>query len=146
MVFHRAAWFITRPNHGSHLPSTIELKTTPYKKELKSYENKHTLLLSNNTWNEAAQLLPRRLPSPERERERDMGTSVQVTPLCGVYNENPLSYLVSIDGFNFLIDCGWHDHFDPTILQPLSKYSLLFLFLFLSLSIGAALCAWNCLT
>ncbi|KAJ8437222.1 hypothetical protein Cgig2_012491 [Carnegiea gigantea] len=36
-----------------------------------------------------------------------MGTSVQVTPLCGVYSENPLSYLVSIDGFDFLVDCGW---------------------------------------
>ncbi|KAJ6425018.1 hypothetical protein OIU84_025731 [Salix udensis] len=50
-----------------------------------------------------------------------MGTSVQVTPLSGVYNENPLSYLVSIDGFNLLIDCGWNDHFDPSLLQPLSK-------------------------
>lgn len=50
-----------------------------------------------------------------------MGTSVQVTPLCGVYNENPLSYLVSIDGFNFLIDCGWNDHFDASLLQPLSR-------------------------
>ncbi|KAG7014767.1 Cleavage and polyadenylation specificity factor subunit 2 [Cucurbita argyrosperma subsp. argyrosperma] len=50
-----------------------------------------------------------------------MGTSVQVTPLCGVYNENPLSYLVSVDGFNFLIDCGWNDHFDPALLQPLSR-------------------------
>ncbi|KAI9086113.1 hypothetical protein K1719_031946 [Acacia pycnantha] len=50
-----------------------------------------------------------------------MGTSVQVTPLCGVYNENPLSYLVSIDGFNFLIDSGWNDHFDPSLLQPLSR-------------------------
>lgn len=50
-----------------------------------------------------------------------MGTSVQVTPLCGVYNENPLSYLVSIDGFNFLIDCGWNDHFDTALLQPLFK-------------------------
>ncbi|KAK2421118.1 cleavage and polyadenylation specificity factor 73-I [Trifolium repens] len=50
-----------------------------------------------------------------------MGTSVQVTPLCGVYNENPLSYLVSIDGFNLLIDCGWNDHFDPSLLQPLSR-------------------------
>ncbi|XP_062120405.1 cleavage and polyadenylation specificity factor subunit 2 [Humulus lupulus] len=50
-----------------------------------------------------------------------MGTSVQVTPLCGVYSESPLSYLVSIDGFNFLIDCGWNDHFEPSILQPLSK-------------------------
>ncbi|XP_068645532.1 cleavage and polyadenylation specificity factor subunit 2 [Aristolochia californica] len=50
-----------------------------------------------------------------------MGTSVQVTPLCGVYNENPLSYLVSVDGFNFLVDCGWNDLFDPSLLQPLSK-------------------------
>ncbi|KAK6936840.1 Metallo-beta-lactamase [Dillenia turbinata] len=50
-----------------------------------------------------------------------MGTSVQVTPLCGVYNENPLSYLVSIDGFNFLIDCGWNDHFDSTLLHSLSS-------------------------
>ncbi|KAL6503876.1 hypothetical protein OROGR_025799 [Orobanche gracilis] len=50
-----------------------------------------------------------------------MGTSVQVMPLCGVYNENPLSYLVSIDGFNFLIDCGWNDHFDASLLEPLSR-------------------------
>ncbi|KAK4480742.1 hypothetical protein RD792_013824 [Penstemon davidsonii] len=50
-----------------------------------------------------------------------MGTSVQVKPLCGVYNENPLSYLVSIDGFNFLIDCGWNDHFDTSLLEPLSR-------------------------
>ncbi|XP_078435387.1 cleavage and polyadenylation specificity factor 100 [Wolffia australiana] len=50
-----------------------------------------------------------------------MGTSVQVTPLCGVYNENPLSYLVSVDGFNFLVDCGWNDLFDVNLLQPLSR-------------------------
>ena len=41
-----------------------------------------------------------------------MGTSVQVTPLSGVYNENPFSYQVSIDGFNFLVDYGWNDHFE----------------------------------
>ncbi|RRT76589.1 hypothetical protein B296_00029847 [Ensete ventricosum] len=52
-----------------------------------------------------------------------MGTSVQVTPLCGVYSENPLCYLLSIDGFNFLMDCGWNDHFDPNLLQPLSRVS-----------------------
>ncbi|XP_047334681.1 cleavage and polyadenylation specificity factor subunit 2 [Impatiens glandulifera] len=50
-----------------------------------------------------------------------MGTSVQVMPLCGVYSENPLSYLVSVDGFNFLIDCGWNDHFDTSLLEPLSR-------------------------
>ncbi|KAG5146336.1 hypothetical protein JHK84_031879 [Glycine max] len=50
-----------------------------------------------------------------------MRTSVRVTPLCGVYNEYPLSYLVSIDGFNFLVDCGWNDLFDPSHLQPLAR-------------------------
>ncbi|XP_027110294.1 cleavage and polyadenylation specificity factor subunit 2 isoform X1 [Coffea eugenioides] len=50
-----------------------------------------------------------------------MGTSVQVKPLCGVYNENPLAYLVSVDGFNFLVDCGWNDHFDTSLLEPLSR-------------------------
>ncbi|XP_042407472.1 cleavage and polyadenylation specificity factor subunit 2 isoform X1 [Zingiber officinale] len=52
-----------------------------------------------------------------------MGTSVQMTPLCGVYSENPLCYLLSIDGFNFLMDCGWNDLFDPNLLQPLSRVS-----------------------
>ena len=69
-----------------------------------------------------------------------MGTSVQVTPLCGVYSENPLSYLVSIDGFNFLIDCGWNDHFDPSILQPLSKYLSLSLSLFLGFKFQKLVC------
>lgn len=50
-----------------------------------------------------------------------MGTSVQVTPLCGVFSENPLSYLVSIDGFNILVDCGWNDQFDHNLLQPLAR-------------------------
>lgn len=52
-----------------------------------------------------------------------MGTSVQVKPLSGVYNENPLSYLVSVDGFNFLVDCGWNDQFDTSLLEPLSRFS-----------------------
>ncbi|KAM0997524.1 hypothetical protein ACFX2I_007379 [Malus domestica] len=50
-----------------------------------------------------------------------MGTSVQVTLLCGIYNENPLAYLVPIDDFNFLIDCGWNDHFNSSLLQPLFR-------------------------
>ncbi|ERM95057.1 cleavage and polyadenylation specificity factor subunit 2 [Amborella trichopoda] len=52
-----------------------------------------------------------------------MGTSVQLTPLSGVHSENPLSYLLSLDGFNFLVDCGWNDFFDPELLQPLSRVS-----------------------
>ncbi|TQD86601.1 hypothetical protein C1H46_027867 [Malus baccata] len=79
-----------------------------------------------------------------------MGTSVQVTPLCGVYNENPLSYLVSIDGFNFLIDCGWNDHFDPPSFNPSPGLSLALslrfsLFLAFLLLFGASMAEMRCL-
>jgi cleavage and polyadenylation specificity factor subunit 2 len=50
-----------------------------------------------------------------------MGTSVQVTPLSGAYGEGPLSYLLSVDGFRFLLDCGWTDLCDPSQLQRLAK-------------------------
>jgi hypothetical protein len=51
-----------------------------------------------------------------------MGTSVQVTPLSGAYGEGPLFYLLAVDGFRFLLDCGWTDHCDPALLQPLARY------------------------
>ncbi|KAL6633945.1 hypothetical protein ACP70R_026616 [Stipagrostis hirtigluma subsp. patula] len=50
-----------------------------------------------------------------------MGTSVQVTPLSGAYGEGPLCYLLAVDGFRFLLDCGWTDLFDTSQLQPLAK-------------------------
>ncbi|XP_062199096.1 cleavage and polyadenylation specificity factor subunit 2 [Phragmites australis] len=50
-----------------------------------------------------------------------MGTSVQVTPLSGAYGEGPLCYLLAVDGFRFLLDCGWTDLCDPSQLQPLAK-------------------------
>ncbi|KAM0888196.1 hypothetical protein ACQ4PT_028531 [Festuca glaucescens] len=50
-----------------------------------------------------------------------MGTSVQVTPLSGAYGEGPLCYLLAVDGFRFLLDCGWTDHCDPALLQPLAR-------------------------
>lgn len=31
--------------------------------------------------------------------------------------------MLSIDGFNFLMDCGWNDLCDPNLLQPLSRVS-----------------------
>jgi cleavage and polyadenylation specificity factor subunit 2 len=50
-----------------------------------------------------------------------MGTSVQVTPLSGAYGEGPLCYLLAVDGFRFLLDCGWTDLCDTSQLQPLAK-------------------------
>jgi hypothetical protein len=52
-----------------------------------------------------------------------MGTSVQVTPLSGAYGEGPLCYLLAVDGFRFLLDCGWTDLCETSQLQPLAKYA-----------------------
>ncbi|RCV37933.1 hypothetical protein SETIT_8G103000v2 [Setaria italica] len=51
-----------------------------------------------------------------------MGASVQVTPLSGAYGEGPLCYLLAVDGFRFLLDCGWTDLCDTSQLEPLAKY------------------------
>ncbi|KAI3940112.1 hypothetical protein MKW92_052022 [Papaver armeniacum] len=57
----------------------------------------------------------------EREYQTDYGNigSSNTTQWC--LQRNPLSYLVSIDGFNILIDCGWNDAFDTSLLKPLSS-------------------------
>ncbi|EMS56660.1 Cleavage and polyadenylation specificity factor subunit 2 [Triticum urartu] len=42
-------------------------------------------------------------------------------PLSGAYGEGPLCYLLAVAGFRFLLDCGWTDHCDPALLQPLAR-------------------------
>ena len=69
-------------------------------------------------------ILRLRSPSSRRRgRLGQMGTSVQVTPLSGAYGEGPLCYLLAVDGFRFLLDCGWTDLCDTSQLQPLAKYA-----------------------
>lgn len=43
---------------------------------------------------------------------------VRFVPLLGVHSQQPLSYLLELDGFTFLLDCGWNDAYDPRLLQP----------------------------
>lgn len=62
-------------------------------------------------------------PLPPKGLSDQMGTSVQVTPLSGAYGEGPLCYLLAVDGFRFLLDCGWTDLCDTSQLQPLAKYT-----------------------
>ncbi|CAM6100385.1 unnamed protein product [Calypogeia fissa] len=47
--------------------------------------------------------------------------SVQLTPLSGAHSESPLCYMLQVDGFRFLLDCGWTDSFDVSQLQPLAS-------------------------
>lgn len=44
-------------------------------------------------------------------------TSISFQPLSGAKNENPFAYLLHIDDFTILLDCGWSDSFDVTEIE-----------------------------
>ncbi|GIL47423.1 hypothetical protein Vafri_4241 [Volvox africanus] len=50
-----------------------------------------------------------------------METSVRFTPLSGVDAESPLCYLLEIDSFTILLDCGWDENFDLDALEPIKR-------------------------
>ncbi|GLC39319.1 hypothetical protein PLESTB_000897800 [Pleodorina starrii] len=50
-----------------------------------------------------------------------METSVRFTPLSGVDAESPLCYLLEIDSFTFLLDCGWDESFNEAALEPIKR-------------------------
>lgn len=45
-------------------------------------------------------------------------TGVRFVPLLGVHGRGPLSYLLVLEGFTFLLDCGWNDAYDTQLLAP----------------------------
>lgn len=48
-------------------------------------------------------------------------SSIRFKPLLGVGGEEPLCYLLQIDDFRILLDCGWDDEFDPNQLSEVAK-------------------------
>lgn len=48
-----------------------------------------------------------------------MTSVVKFTPLSGVKSEAPLCYVLDIDNFRFLLDCGWDEDFDMTFIERL---------------------------
>ena len=49
-----------------------------------------------------------------------MGSQIKFTQLYGVVDP-PLCSLLEINSFTFLIDCGWTEEFDVTLLEPLKE-------------------------
>lgn len=50
-----------------------------------------------------------------------MGSQIKFTQLYGASCDAPLSSLLEINGFTFLIDCGWTEEFDVALLNPLKE-------------------------
>ena len=41
--------------------------------------------------------------------------------LYGAHNRSPVCYFLKIHGFGFLLDCGWDDSYDLTLLDPIKE-------------------------
>lgn len=50
-----------------------------------------------------------------------MTSIIKLTTLSGVQEESALCYLLQVDEFRFLLDCGWDEHFSMDIIDSLRK-------------------------
>eukprot|EP00877_Chromochloris_zofingiensis_P014690 jgi/Chrzof1/9475/Cz04g04140.t1 len=51
-----------------------------------------------------------------------MGVKISLTPLYGALATEPLCYLLRIEDFTFLLDCGWDERFDTSLLEPVISH------------------------
>lgn len=57
----------------------------------------------------------------EKSSSREMTSIIKLTVLSGAYDEGPLCYLLQVDEFRFLLDCGWNESFSAEIMEPIKK-------------------------
>uniref|UniRef100_UPI00358E8751 cleavage and polyadenylation specificity factor subunit 2 n=1 Tax=Myxine glutinosa TaxID=7769 RepID=UPI00358E8751 len=51
-----------------------------------------------------------------------MTSIIKLTALSGVQNESALCYLLQVDEFRFLLECGWDEHFSMDVIDTLRRY------------------------
>lgn len=51
-----------------------------------------------------------------------MTSIIKLQPLSGAHDEGPPCYLLQVDQFRFLLDCGWDEDFSPTIIKEMKRH------------------------
>ena len=51
-----------------------------------------------------------------------MTSIIKCTPISGAFDESPPCYLLQVDEFRFLLDCGWDEKFSQTYINELIKH------------------------
>ena len=46
---------------------------------------------------------------------------IKLTVLSGAHDESPPCYLLQVDQFRFLLDCGWNESFNSDFADTLRK-------------------------
>lgn len=50
-----------------------------------------------------------------------MTAIIRFEPIYGIEEEEPLCYLLEVDEFTFLLDCGWNTLWNTELVEPLRK-------------------------
>ena len=58
----------------------------------------------------------------EGTRTQTTGSRTRFVPLWGVHGQEPMCYLLEVDAFVFLLDCGWDDRTDVMDLKELETH------------------------
>lgn len=53
-----------------------------------------------------------------------MTSIIKLTAVSGVQEESALCYLLQVDEFRFLLDCGWDENFSMDIIEAMKRYFL----------------------
>lgn len=53
---------------------------------------------------------------------------IKLHTLSGSMDESPPCYLLQVDEFRFLLDCGWNEKFDPEFMKELKRLHAMFKF------------------
>ncbi|XP_043930590.1 cleavage and polyadenylation specificity factor subunit 2 isoform X1 [Protopterus annectens] len=51
-----------------------------------------------------------------------MTSIIKLTAISGVHDESALCYLLQVDEFRFLLDCGWDESFSMEFIEALKRY------------------------
>jgi len=53
-----------------------------------------------------------------------MTSIIKLHAISGAMDESPPCYLLQVDDFRILLDCGWNENFDQEFMKELRRYAL----------------------
>ena len=52
-----------------------------------------------------------------------MTSIIRFTPLSGAHDEGPLCYMLQVDEFKFLLDCGWDENLSLETVENIKRHA-----------------------
>jgi cleavage and polyadenylation specificity factor subunit 2 len=53
-----------------------------------------------------------------------MTSIIKLHAISGAMDESPPCYILQVDDFRILLDCGWDENFDQEFMKELRRYAM----------------------